>query len=530
MAKAFDPYHVWLGIAPTEQPANHCRLLGINLFESDPEVIDNAADRQMVHLRSFQLGKHADLSQTLLNEVAAAKVCLLRPEKKAAYDQQLRQQLRVQAEADASQRPEIDSQLALALEQEAGKGRSHARQAAPPGRGALLGVAGAVVALVVIVAVWAGTGRKAPVEPARQVAATSPAGKGLEVRDWGGGQKEVASQPPTTNPKSEIPNLKSQIPNPQPPVPPLAKPAMSAAEAAQIQKQWAEYLGLPVKETNSIGMPLMLIPPGEFDMGSTPEEIAWAMEAGKEHKEVRWYFDEVASESPRHRVKITKPFRVGMCTVTQGEYEKVMGVNPSAGATRPFDTTAFKPPLSEIEAKYRRAYDRRMVGNDTSRRPVETVTWDQAMEFCRRLSAMPAEQSSRRLYRLPTEAEWEYACRAGTTTPWYCGDDYANVLDVAWFSENCLGTTHPVGQKKPNAWGLYDMCGNVSQWCADWFGAGYYQQSPTSDPSGPLAGSGRAVRGGSFCNHPPTCRSTHRDGVSPGYRASGIGFWIVAER
>ena len=426
MARTFDPYHVWLGIAPAEQPANHCRLLGINLFESDPEVIDNAADRQMVHLRSFQLGKHADLSQRLLNEVAAAKVCLLRPEKKAAYDEQLRQQLRVQAEADESQRPEIDSQLALALEQEAGKGRSHARQAAPPGCGALLGVAGAVVALVVIVAVWATVTRNTPVEPARQVAATSPAGKVLEVRDWGGGQKETASRPPITNPGSQISNLKvqnpdlqseihnpkSKIPNfsPRPPaptdqvraVPPLAKPAMSAAEAAQIQKQWAEYLRRPVKEVNSLGMPLMLIPPGEFDMGSTPEEIAWAMEAGKEHKEVRWYFDEVASESPRHRVKITKPFRVGMCTVTQGEYEKVMGVNPSAGATRPFDTTAFKPLLSEIEAKYRRAYDKRMVGNDTSRHPVETVTWDQAMEFCRRLSAMPAEQSSRRLYRLPT--------------------------------------------------------------------------------------------------------------------------------
>jgi formylglycine-generating enzyme required for sulfatase activity len=521
MAKAFDPYHVWLGIAPAEQPANHYRLLGINLFESDPEVIDNAADRQMVHLRSFQLGKQAELSQRLLNEMAAAKVCLLRPEKKAAYDQQLRQQLQTQAEAAESQRPEIDSQLALALEQEAEKGRSHARQAAPPGRGALLGTAGAVVALVVIVAVWATVTRKTPVEPAR--------GKGSEIRDWGLVQKEVASQPPTTNPKSEIPNLKSQIPNPQPPVPPLAKPAMSAAEAAQIQKQWAEYLGLPVKETNSIGMPLMLIPPGEFDMGSTPEEIAWAMEAGKEHKEVRWYFDEVASESPRHRVKITKPFRVGMCTVTQGEYEKVMGVNPSAGATRPFDTTAFKPPLSEIEAKYRRAYDRRMVGNDTSRRPVETVTWDQAMEFCRRLSAMPAERGARRLYRLPTEAEWEYACRAGTTTHWNSGDDEASFFDVAWFARNAGEMTHPVGQKRPNAWGLHDMHGNAWQWCADWFSADYYKQSPPSDPAGSLAGFDRALRGGTCVSVSYQCCSAFRNHFWHALRYPQIGFRVVVD-
>ena len=112
MAETFDPYHVWLGIPPKEQPANHYRLLGIAIFESDPDVIDNAADRQIAHLRGFQIGKHGDVSQKLLNEVAAAKVCLLRPEKKAIYDQQLQRQL--QAEAGASARPEIDSQLARA--------------------------------------------------------------------------------------------------------------------------------------------------------------------------------------------------------------------------------------------------------------------------------------------------------------------------------------------------------------------------------------------------------------------------------
>jgi formylglycine-generating enzyme required for sulfatase activity len=399
MADAFDPYYVWLGIPPAEQPANHYRLLAINLFESNAEVIENAADQRMVHLRTFQIGRQADLSQRLLNEVATAKVCLLRPEKKAAYDQQLQRQLQAKAAAAAEQQPEIDSQLALALEREAQRGRSHARQAPQPGRGAILGITGAIAALAVVVAVWATATRNAPLQTAAVKTATEALTTGTE--------------PQIPRPESQLSNSKSSVPDSSPlpqagegagvrAIPLLAKPTMSAAEAAQIQKQWAEYLGRPVKATNSLGMPLLLIPPGEFDMGSTPEEIAWAMEAGKEHKEVRWYFDEVASESPRHRVKITKPFRVGMCTVTQGEYEKVMGVNPSAGATRPFDTTAFKPPLSEIEAKYRRAYDRRMVGNDTSRRPVETVTWDQAMEFCRRLSAMPAEQSSRRLYRLPT--------------------------------------------------------------------------------------------------------------------------------
>ena len=278
MAKPFDPYHLWLGIPPEEQPANHYRLLGIKLFESNPDVVENAVDQRMVHLRSFQLGQYADLSQKLLNEVATAKVCLLRPEKKAAYDQQLRQQLQSQAEAAESSRPEIDSQLARALELEARKGRSQTRQAPKPGRGLVLGVAGAAAALVVIVAVWAMATRKAPVRPTQQVAATPPAGKGLGIRDWGSGRKETASQPPITNPGSQISNLKSQIASPQSKIqnlkseianpqsripdskseipsfrsqiPALAKPAMSAAEAAQAQRQWAEYLGLPVKETN----------------------------------------------------------------------------------------------------------------------------------------------------------------------------------------------------------------------------------------------------------------------------------------
>jgi hypothetical protein len=161
MAEPFDPYHVWLGIPPGERPVNHYRLLAIELFESNPEVIENAADQRTVHLRSFQIGKHGELSQKLLNEVATAKVCLLRPEKKAAYDEQLRQQLQTKTEASSSERPEIDSQLALALEQEAQKGRSRSRQAPKPGRGVVLGVAGAVGILVVIVVVWAAT-QKAP--------------------------------------------------------------------------------------------------------------------------------------------------------------------------------------------------------------------------------------------------------------------------------------------------------------------------------------------------------------------------------
>ena len=171
-----------------------------------------------------------------------------------------------------------------------------------------------------------------------------------------------------------------------------------------------------------------------------------------------------------------------------------------------------------------------MAGKDTSRHPVDTVSWDDATEFCRRLSAMPAERAARRVYRLPTEAEWEYACRAGTTTRWYSGDDEAALRECAWFDANSGGTTHPVGEKKPNAWGLYDMHGNVWQWCSDWFSADYYKQSPPCDPPGPAAGFGRVIRGGRFDFVASECRSAaFTTSTRPRTRTYNFGFRVVAE-
>jgi formylglycine-generating enzyme required for sulfatase activity/serine/threonine protein kinase len=310
--------------------------------------------------------------------------------------------------------------------------------------------------------------------------------------------------------------------------PPLAKPTMFAIEAAQVQKQWAEHLGVPAEETNSIGMPLVLIPPGEFEMGSAPEEIGAEIERAK-NKESQGYLDRVSSEGPRHRVKITKPFYMAAYQVTQGEYEKVMGINPSVFAEKQMDAAAFKPPLSEGEAKNRQVDVKKVLGKDTSRHPVETVNWEEAMEFCRKLSAMPVERAARRTCRLPTEAEWEYACRAGTTTRWFCGDDEAGLQEYAWFTKNAGGMTHPVGEKKPNTWGLYDMHGNVWQWCADWHSADYYQQSPPSDPTGPSAGSARVLRGGSRFNNASYCRSAHRSNYGPAGRNHNNGFRVVVE-
>ena len=146
--------------------------------------------------------------------------------------------------------------------------------------------------------------------------------------------------------------------------------------------------------------------------------------------------------------------------------------------------------------------------------------------FCRKLSELPGEKAAKREYGLPTEAQWEYACRAGTTTRWYSGDDDAGLVDVAWFSKNAGGMTHPVGQKGANAWGLYDTHGNVWEWCQDWFDASYYSRSPSDDPPGPAEGSDRVSRGGGWDGCAGRCRSAFRQGCSPGFRGDVQGFRV----
>jgi len=214
---------------------------------------------------------------------------------------------------------------------------------------------------------------------------------------------------------------------------------------------------------------MVLIQPGEFTMGSS---------------------DGYDSEKPPHTVKITKPFYLSVTEVTQGQYERVMGTNPS-----------------------------RFKGDP--RRPVENVSWQEAVEFCRKLS----EQEGR-TYRLPTEAEWEYACRAGSKTKWSFGDDESAVGDYAWYDDNSGSTTHPVGEKKPNAWGLYDMHGNVWEWCSD--GYGEYEAGVVSDPTGTESASARVGRGGGWRYSAAGCRSAYRLRYSPSVRSDALGFRLAA--
>jgi len=276
--------------------------------------------------------------------------------------------------------------------------------------------------------------------------------------------------------------------------PPLAVAPFDANQAKQHQQTWADHLGVPVEMTNSIGMKLVLIPPGEFTMGSPQEEIDRLLSDAGKQKLPKLVIDWLPAETPQHRVCITRAFYLGVCEVTQAQYERVMDSNPSG----------FKE--SGLDA------------------PVEMVSWEDAAGFCRRLSGLDEETAAE--YRLPTEAEWEYACRGGTTTLYCFGDDEATLGEFAWYVNNSGDTTHPVGEKRPNVWGLYDMNGNVWEWCQDWFDSGYYKDSPRDDPGGPTTGSHRVRRGGSWYVAPRFCRSAGRGRLAPDYRRNYLGFRV----
>ena len=202
--------------------------------------------------------------------------------------------------------------------------------------------------------------------------------------------------------------------------------------------------------------------------------------------------------------------------MTQEEYQRVMGANPSE-----FSATGKNKD--------------KVAGQDTKRFPVECVSWDEAVEFCRRLSEMPEEKAAGRTYRLPSEAQWEYACRAGSTGRFSFSSAAAGLPrstrstsfpTTRGSSDNSGGMTHAVGGKRPSAWGLYDMHGNVWEWCQDWYDKDYYAKSPTDDPAGPPGGSFRVFRGGCWERPAAHCRSARRYDNGPGYRSHNLGFRV----
>ncbi|MBN9121563.1 MAG: formylglycine-generating enzyme family protein [Planctomycetes bacterium] len=244
----------------------------------------------------------------------------------------------------------------------------------------------------------------------------------------------------------------------------------------------------PKALTNAVGMAFVLVPAGKFQMGSPADEPG--------HR---------TNEGPVHEVVIGNPFYFGVHPVTQAAYLAVTGKNPSR-----FTATEGGGP----------------------EHPVESVSWDDAVAFCRALSERPEERSAGRTYRLPIEAEWEYAARAGGTGPFAFGSDFG-ATEGNFDAARPHGTSAPAARTTPvsrypaTAWGLHDVHGNVWEWCADWYGEAYYSTLPLRDPPGPPAGRFRVLRGGSWKNQAAACRSAYRNALAPHMRDSATGFRVV---
>ena len=295
-----------------------------------------------------------------------------------------------------------------------------------------------------------------------------------------------------------------------------------------------------VEVTNSIGMKLEPIPAGEFLMGGqeTAEQLVKGFAAYK--RPASFFVDEY----PRHRVRITRPYCLGKTEVTIGQFRafvEATGYKTEAETDGQggwgYDSVSGKCGGRELRFHWKNTGF-----PQTEEHPVMNVTWNDAVAFCQWLSKKEGKK-----YRLPTEAEWEYACRAGTTTRYNNGDDpdelpkvgqvndargrttFPHVQELDITKGEAVKFTSPVGKLPANRFGLQDMHGNVWEWCSDWFGEDYYAKSPVDDPQGPATGNRRVRRGGAWNSYPLWARSAFRNWNTPWSRCVNLGFRVALE-
>lgn len=490
-------YTLILGLPEHTAEPDHYQILGIPRYTEDPQTIRDAAVEQNGRILRWQNSEHYEGTKELMRRVVEAKQVLGTPKTKREYDAQLRRVERSRRPAETETLSNQPTRQLPSKPPSRPPSESHlpvVRRAKKSGKvqprrvtlgfvyGVVLGMFAMAGVCVVLIVVLRSGSNPSPQE--------RPAVPETSVDDLSNGNTPSSAVQMPDVAEASVENPSSAFPQPQgashssssgqnlPTAPVPLQAPFDELIAQSGQKTWANFLGQDVVRTNSVGMKLVLIPPGEFLMGS-------------------------------QRVQITKAFLLGQTEVTQAQWQQVM------------QTTPWTQPTSAKEG---------------AEIPAIYVSWEDAAAFCQKLTAQ--ERQSGHLpegweYVLPTEAQWEYACRAGTSTAYSFGNEESELGDFGWYgSRERDGNTsdepyaHAVGQKEPNPWGLYDMHGNVWEWCRDWLQAELpggadpevrSQQSPAQ----------RVNRGGSWFYSAKFCRSEARGGFAPGARSLDLGFRVA---
>ncbi|MFN9221589.1 MAG: SUMF1/EgtB/PvdO family nonheme iron enzyme [Planctomyces sp.] len=350
-------------------------------------------------------------------------------------------------------------------------------------------------------------------------------------------------QPGETAWRNQLDELKSWTPPDQPS--PLKAP-FDAAAAANGQRLWAQFLRCSVDVQGPLGLRFRLIPPGSFLMGST--------ETRKDLEAAGFVIPEgisVDDEHPQHAVQLTSPYFLGTTAVTRGQFARFVQATGYLTDAERDGKGGWGYVPSKGSDEQRPEFNWQNTGFEQSDdHPVVNVSFQDAMAFLDWLNGQPPVEGILRRFRLPTEAEWEYACRAGTTTRFWTGDDFASLLGAANVRDISMQKAYPrldykkwqpfpfddgvaftarCGSFRANPFGLFDMAGNTWDWCSDWYSSGYYAKSPAADPAGPASGSSRVVRGGCWNYGPDSVRAGYRNDYDPGNRSSNIGFRVCSD-
>ena len=493
--EAFDPYYIWLAIPPEDQPANHYRLLGLSDFEANDNVIDGAANRILSYLQQCTTGEHVAEAQALMNEISAVRLCLLNKEQKAAYDEELKETF---PEAEIASDPEpppppllpeiiteepATTKTSRRNRQVTKEKKSKAETTSRPRKKANDlslaiylggGLLFAVTLLVLFFMFRTSDETKEKDQPTdeQNVVENEKQEHSNEELSW-----KLPSHSGLPFPDSENRGNRNEAP---------AITPNHERLAGTDPDDWQGTKAGEVRTIESLGANVCWCPPGTFTMGSPKDET------GR-------YDDEDQVE-----VTLTKGFWMGQTEVTQGVWEKVMSTTPWKGKHEVKEGSNFA-------ASY--------------------ISHDDAMSFCEKLTQRGHEEGwlpKDRKVSLPTEAQWEYACRAEMATTYHFGDDESLLGLYAWYRRNTWDKgeqyAHEVGTKKPNPWNLYDMHGNVWEWCLDW----YASDLPGGiNPMVTEKSSSRVRRGGSVYYNSEFCRSANRSYDSPGRRISHCGFRFV---